>query len=559
MPVSMQDFESALAEHILSTSLTTCSRWATHRRVMGGDFSGQYSWKHHPWVKEMHDSWTPYTWIMKGAQLGVTEVAINRALYTIDKKKRDVLYLMPTQGAASDFSKSRLGPALSMSPYLNTVFTDTNAVNLKRAGNNCLYIRGTRGKDSLLSVPVSELIFDEVDRMDKEKLVQAFERLSGQMRKHVWGISTPTVPDHGIHKLHSDTTQEHFMFKCPHCGRLTELVWPDCVQICGEYATDPACKRSYLKCKECQMKLDHETKPEFLADAQWVPMAPNANKDFRGFHISQLYSFTVNPSELVIAHFEGLLNEYAAQEFYNSKLGLPYVAPGARVTEEMLCNSLRAHSMDDLRPDATGGGRFITMGVDQGEVVSHIVICEWLFDRPIGLDLAESAICKVLWVGKFFGDNWDTLDRLMSEFQVQYVVVDADPDPTESRRFCRRFEERAARTRYRGGNEGNEVTMKDADSGAPMLQIDRTSWIGSTLGRFKVNPPRIWLPHDIPDEFKQHIKNLTRKVEKNQMGDVVGVYITTGNGADHYAHALVYSALAVKYVPLDTSYSIKSV
>ena len=90
----------------------------------------------------MHDSWSPYTYVMKGAQLGVTEAAINRALYTIDRVKRDVLYVMPTATAASDFSKSRFGPALDMSPYLKVIFTDTNAINLKRAGNNCLYLRG---------------------------------------------------------------------------------------------------------------------------------------------------------------------------------------------------------------------------------------------------------------------------------------------------------------------------------------------------------------------------------------------------------------------------------
>jgi phage terminase large subunit GpA-like protein len=199
---------------------------------------------------------------------------------------------------------------------------------------------------------------------------------------------------HGIHKLHKDTTQEVFMFKCPHCGKRTELVWPDCIQICGEYATDPRCQESYLKCKECDTKLEQKAKPEFLADAEWVSKAPNANKDFRGFHISQLYSFTVSPGELVVAHFEGIGNEFAAKEFHNSKLGLPYVAPGARVTDEMIANAIRDYSMDSLRP--TRSGRLITMGVDQGEVVSNIVICEWLFDRELGIDLGESAICKVL-------------------------------------------------------------------------------------------------------------------------------------------------------------------
>lgn len=55
---------------------------------MGGDFPGPYSDKYHPWVREMHDSWAPFNWAMKGAQLGVTEVAINRALYTIGGNHR---------------------------------------------------------------------------------------------------------------------------------------------------------------------------------------------------------------------------------------------------------------------------------------------------------------------------------------------------------------------------------------------------------------------------------------------------------------------------------------
>jgi hypothetical protein len=221
----------------------------------------------------------------------------------------------------------------------------------------------------------------------------------------------------------------------------------------------------------------------------------------------------------------------------------------------MIANAIREHSMDGLRP--TRGGRLITMGVDQGERESYIVICEWLFDRELGPDLGDSAICKVLWVGKFFGEDWDRLDQLMHEWQVLYAVVDADPNVNEARRFCRRFEGYAATTRYRGGNEGNEITVKDADSGAPMLQVDRTSWLGKTLGRLKVNPSRIWLPGDISDEFNTHVKNLTRTVEKNAMGEVIGVYINTG--PDHFAHALNYASIGLKYAPIDTSRSIKSV
>ena len=314
---------------------------------------------------------------MKGAQLGVTEAAINRALFTLDRLKRDVLYVLPTTTAASDFSKARFGAALENSPYLKSIFTETNAVNIKRAGANTLYIRGSRGRGSLKSVPVSELILDELDEMEQQQIWLALERLSGQLQKHIWGISTPTIPDFGIHRLFLGSTQEHFFFKCPCCGRRTELVWPDCVEIIGEHSADPQCKKSFLKCKECGGKLRQRDKPRFLAEGTWEPTAPNGNPDIRGFQISQLYSFTITAGELVVAYFRGFGDEFAAKEFHNSKLGLPYIGAGAKVTEGQIEGAIRGYTMDGPRPRG-GSGRLITMGHDQGQPINYIVICEWL-------------------------------------------------------------------------------------------------------------------------------------------------------------------------------------
>src|SRR5690606_6497148 len=139
--------------------------------------------------------------------------------------------------------------------------------------------------------------------------------LSGQKIKRVWGISTPTIPNYGIHKLYNETTQEHFCFPCPSCSRWTHLVWPDCVEIIGESVADARCRESYLKCKECGAKLPQESKPEWLAPAKWVVQNENANPEYRGFHISQLYSFTVAPGELVTAYFRGFGDELANKEF----------------------------------------------------------------------------------------------------------------------------------------------------------------------------------------------------------------------------------------------------
>lgn len=545
----LDDLKNCIADGLRDRTLTSCSRWAANRRVMGGDFAGPYSWKHHPWVKELHDSWAPFNVAMKGAQLGVTEVAINRALYIIDKMKRDVLYVLPTTQTASDFSKTRFGGALSLSPYLKSLFTDTNSVGLKQAGANALYIRGSRGESNLVSIPVSELLLDEVDRMQQKTITLALERLSGQLNKHVWAISTPTVPEYGIHKLYLKSSQEHFYFRCPSCSRLTELVWPECVEIIGESVNDPRCSESFLKCKECKNKLHHEAKPEFLSKGDWQSTLTSPNMDFRGFHINQLYSFTVTPGELVVAHHRGLGDEFAEKEFKNSKLGLPHVGTGARITDEMIESALKDYTIGDARPKV-GGQRFITLGADQGKT-GYVTVNEWFIHGNPGNDINAVAIPKVVWFGKFGEDEWSLLDELMREWQVLFAVVDADPQINEARRFCKRFHGYAALCRYRRGQSAKEISIAEDDSGVQMLTVDRTNWLTATLSRFKSKPPRIQLPRDIAHDYREHLKNLVRTYERDEHGNPTATFVEIG--PDHFAHSLNYAEIALPMAAAITS------
>ncbi len=545
----MQEFRMTIAEGLQSQSLTNCMRWAANRRVMSGDFSGGYSAKHHPWVTEMHNSKASFNYVMKGAQLGITEILINLAFYTIDMLQRDVLYVLPTSRNASDFSKSRFNTALKLSPYLNGIFTDINSIELKQAGSNTLYIRGSRGDANLKSIPVSVLLLDELDEMSQRAIYLALTRLDGQLSKSVWGISTPTVPNFGIHKLFKDSTQENFCFKCPCCGRQTRLIWPDCVEIIGEGIHDPRCKESFLKCKECGGKLHQEAKPEWLRKATWEVGNQNGNPDIRGFAISQLYSFTVNPGELVTAHFKGYGDEAANVEFHNSKLGYPYIGDGAKITEDDVEACIKGHSKEDKRPLL--GDRLITMGVDQGKW-NYVEIAEWYFDQ-YGNDLNVAAIPKVLYETKFHEEDWHILDDLMYEWQIQACVIDADPQIMEARRFARRFANYVWLCRFRRGVTAKEIVVTDEGDGSPIATVDRTNWFSAALGRFR-QPRRILLPRDVSMEYREHIQAPIRtyvregtveEKQKRQTNNLVARYISTG--PDHFALARVYNEIALPF------------
>jgi len=546
----MTELRMTIAEGLQSQSLTNCLRWAANRRVMNHDtFESAYSAKYHPWVKEMHNSKAPVNYSMKGAQLGITEVLINLAFYTIDMLRKDVLYVLPTTKNASDFSKSRFNTALRLSPYLSRIFTDTNAIEIKQAGFNTLYIRGSRGESNLRSIPVGVLLMDEVDVMSQRAVELAKTRLDGQVDKTIWGISTPTIPNFGIHKLFQDSTQERFCFKCPCCSRRTRLVWPDCVEIIGEGVHDQRCHESFLKCKECGGKLEQAAKPEWLGKAQWEVSNQNGNPDIRGFAISQLYSYTVTPGELVMDHFRGFGNESANVEFHNSKIGQPYIGDGAKIVDEDIDACLANHTHDDPRP--VNAERIITMGVDQGKW-NYVEVAEWFFDR-YDVDLNVAATCKVLFTRKFHEEDWNILDEIMREWQIQACVIDADPQIMEARRFARRFPGFVTLCRFRRGVTSKEISISDDKDYAPIATVDRTNWFSAGLGRFR-KPRRIQLPRDISYEYREHIKSPVRtyvksgtvdEKRKSQGDDLVAKYIPTG--PDHYALARVYNEIALPF------------
>ena len=553
----LNDLTLAIADGLQSRTLTSCSRWAQKRRIMGEPFPGPFSFTYHPWLKGMMDSAAPFNYSMKSAQVGATECLIGLAFYTIDQLKRDVLYVLPTSKNASDFSKARFNTALKLSPYLNSIFHDTNSIELKQAGSNTLYIRGSRGDSNLKSIPVSVLLLDEVDEMSQRAIHLALERLSGQLSKTVWGISTPTIPNYGIDKLFKDSTQEHFCFKCPCCGRRTRLVWPDCVEIIGEGVHDPRCKESFLKCKECGGKLPHQAKPEWLRQSDWEVGNKNGNPDIRGFAISQLYSFTVTPGELVVAHFRGFGDEAANVEFNNSKLGQPFIGDGAKVSDEDIDACIGNHTKDDARP-TIGGKRIITMGVDQGRI-NYAEVTEWFFDQ-YSTDLNVAARAKVLHESTFYEEDWHLLDELMSEWQVLACVVDTDPQVMEARRFARRFPSYVWLCRFRRGVTAKEISVSDDGDYAPIATVDRTSWFSAALGRFR-EPRRILLPRDVSMEYREHIKAPVRTYvkeggekdtkQKQHSNNMVARYISTG--PDHFALARVYNEIALPFAASLTS------
>lgn len=554
MHPKMHPIQSLLArkisEGLSKKSISKCSDWAEKYRVMGQPMPGPWRFNKHPWLRAMHDSDAEMNIGQKSAQMGYTENVLNRTLFNIDIRSLDCLYVLPSwKPDASDFSSGRFGPAIEMSQHLHEMFSDVSNVGHKRAGTANLYIRGSHSRGQLKSIPVAQIVIDEKDEMTQENVPLAFERQSGQVIRETWQISTPTYPEYGINKDFLQSSQNHFFFKCPSCGRFTELEFPTCLVITAEKVTDPTLKESYIKCLECQNKLPHETKEEWLSDARWVETV--SGRDWKGWYVNQLYSPVVEPWKIAETALKAQTDPAEETEYWNSKGGLPHTVKGAGITEAEINDCVHDYRM----LHTYNGARILTMGVDVGYPQLHFEIDEWLLPPPGTpvVDINQFSKCRVILAGTVL--EFGELDDILNSFRVNFTVIDSQPERRQALSFANKHYGRVRLCTYEQGITGKAIHV---DASEPRVKVDRTSWLDMSLGRFKAGT--IWIPRDVHPVYKQQIKAQVRVYEKDRHGNPIGRYITPV-GEDHFGHARNYAEIALplaaqNQVPIDMTSSV---
>jgi hypothetical protein len=528
-----------MAAGLLRKSAKTGSRWAELYRVMppipGLDPDNAkprpLTHRYHPWTRAMRDerrSWCS----PKAAQMGETEVGLDVALFNIDYLRRSVLYLLPNLSEAADFSKSRFDAALDFSPYLRDLFQDVSNVKHKMAGSASLFIRGTKSKSGVKSLPVDVVIMDEFDEMVMKNIRQATERMSGRVTKQLIKFSTPTVPDFGIDAAFKASTQDHYFFKCPKCSRSVEFIFPDDLIITGDSIYDKSLRNSYYQCNQCHNVLEHETKRDWITEenCEWVSTG-DADADERGFYINQFYSFTVSPYE--IAKVAMLAEEDPAeeQEFWNSKGGKPHITQGSNLSEDQVLACRSNYISTDATPDSA----LITLGIDQGKKI-YYEADQWFLPPNPGPNLNRESFCKVLDAG--FVDTFEDLDVLMKRFQVQMCVMDYNPERRKAQDFRDRFRGYVRLCYYTRTDNSKDVTLDDNEM---TVKVHRASWLDQALGR--VHTKRIILPKNISKEYARHLAALVRVYDKDKDGNPIAKYLN--KGADHLGHARNYAEIAL--------------
>jgi hypothetical protein len=491
----------------------------------------------------------PHLVVLKPAQRGVSEFAINLAAYALDcgaaawapaKNGLNVAYIFPTQGALGDFSKERFGGLKTEHPYLAGLFggDSFDAVTFKQVRSSYLFLRGGWSVHALLSFSADVLILDEFDRMDSTAIALAVRRMAASDVRRRLDISTPTLPGRGIDGQYLQSDQRVYEQPCPACGEWITYDFFRDVHVAGvsyrdwqRYDADRIRRSSVaLVCPACHADLDAAGR---CAPGRWVATVPDVTT-IHGYKLPPLAYPMVDLTAYAVSAVSPDPSEQ--QEFYRSDLGIPYEAGGSRVTAAML--SALSHDLP--------GGRLpedrwtvTTMGVDVGARFHYRI-------SALGADRVRT----VLAMGSV--TSWDELDGLMARYRIRSCVIDALPELHACKTWADKYAGRVLRAFYPtaralAGKLFHVQEPGEGSSDGRIVQINRTMALDRVYGVIAGAAER-W-PASIHND-PEVVAHLTAPIRVTHVGDDGQEQVTWEHiGPDHLSHATVYDLVAGVTLP----------
>ncbi len=364
-------------------------------------------------------------------------------------------------------------------------------------------------------------------------------------------LSTPTLPDYGIHEAYLQSDQHEWEVCCSLCESWNTLDFFRDVRVDGadyqewQLWTDEQLYRArvYVACPSC-----HEALPDAarFGPGRWVARRPEITR-IRGYHVPALSFPSVSLTDLVIAAIS--TDPEQVIEFYRSDLGLPYEPKGSRITQEML-KQLSSDLEGGKLPEGTWTQ--ITMGVDVGARFHYRV-------SATGPDGKR----YVLAMGSV--RTWDELSEVMTHNKVRHAVIDALPELHGAEAWSNKHKGKVLRAFYK--DLKGELLRLPADEEKEMhgikvtkpkpeglkkdtVLINRTMAM-DTIYNLVVMGREVW-PAAIHNdaEVEAHMTAPVRVVKEDDEGQPQATWVHTK--PDHLFHAAVYDLIALKTLPKGT-------
>lgn len=380
-----------LAGYLRPRARLAVSQWADAHRVLSEKASaepGAWRTARTPYLREIMDALSSDSpahrvCVMKSAQMGVTEAAVNWIGYVMDhvRTAKPLLVVVPTEKLLVRWRHQRLSPMIEAADCLRAKVDatrsrdGTNRIDLLDYPGGLLYLTTAGSASNLKSDSLCYVVCDEADEYDwdvggrGDPLALIESRQSNFPRRKLLIFSTPTVK--GSSRIEGEwerSDQRHYHIPCPHCGEHQPLVWehlhwtPDLADV-------------WYACAANGCVISERDKPIMLAAGRWVPTHPD--RDIRGYHLSALYApigLGYSWTELARDWLAAQAQEIRVQAFVNERLGLPWEDRRTRVEGTDLAHRAEPYRLRELHP---GGPLLVTAGIDTQDDRLVVQILGW--------------------------------------------------------------------------------------------------------------------------------------------------------------------------------------
>jgi len=418
------EIERAWREGLRPDPRLTVSEWAERYRMLSTKESaepGRWRNARTPYLREIMDCLSPASPVervvlMKGAQVGGTELGLNWVGYAIHHAPGPMMIVWPTTEMAQRNSKHRIDPLIEVSPVLKDIIAPPrsrdsgNTVLMKEFRGGVLVMTGANSAVGLRSMPVRYLFLDEVDAYpldvdgEGDAIHLAEARTRTFARRKILLVSTPTIAGASIiEREYEASDQRRYFVPCPHCGhrqwlRFERLRWER-----GQPET-----AAYL-CESCEAAIAEHHKSRMLELGEWMAQGIGTSA---GFHLSSLYSPWRKWREIAASWEKAAMSESRSvatiKAFKNSELGEAWVEEGEAPDWQRLLERREDYSLGSV----PAGGLLLTAGADVQKDRIEVSIWafgrgkeSWLVEHRVLMgDTARDAVWKHL--GELVAETW---------------------------------------------------------------------------------------------------------------------------------------------------------
>jgi len=390
---------------------------------------GPYSFDHHrplleiaqrlPQLKEV--------WVLKGAQVGLSTLAVGWCLYLALAKGCNVGYALPTKVFARRFLKTRFKGVIAGNALLKEAVRTTENVGLMtvaapagihsdagqsgRPGTSHLYMLGMENLTDAISIPLDALAFDEVDVLNQENMAWADDRIAASAFRQKLYFSVGMNPGLGMDAGYQVTSQRVWVVRCPACGKddqVLEELFPECVRWVGG-----AWERTCVGCG----------KPLAVQESgRWVARHPD--RDVEGYRVPQLIIPAVSLDYIMGRWEQARRRRSLLAKFRSSTLALPDAGERQRITAGILVRVLDVYPVQVTAEWSVGGA-------DVGDTC-HVAFADFQGGRP------DPQRLRFIRLETVSSDRMvQQMSDLITAMGCRCFVIDARPFRTEARRLAR--------------------------------------------------------------------------------------------------------------------------